>query len=394
MLPYFAIIIIVIACAFFYDLRGYQRNKNIWINIVLIMLIMLAGFRYHIGTDSIYYEYQFEKFPTIFTLSPKSFIQYDYAPLYVIFTALLRTITHEFVIVQLVTSLLINYSVITFVKRHLGTEFIFTFVLFYFLTFYYSVNCETLRESIAISIFLWSIDFYKEKNWKKYYIYVFIAFLFHYGALLLFVLPLISIIKINKNNRVFLVAFVVGLIILLPYFHVTEALRLLLVSIGMANEFMGYIVSDQSQYALSLSSIVNWLILPLFFLYYQTKSKNSSKWTPLSFLLVAYLITVWLTTLVLYIFYRYNVYFGVIYYSLYAATVVDIAKKYFRKSVIAFVILLVPFFYGAYNNWTKVYVYEAWSDLKRIDLIDPYTSVFDKENVYDREKLYKDIGKY
>jgi hypothetical protein len=111
-------------------------------------------------------------------------------------------------------------------------------------------------------------------------------------------------------------------------------------------------------------------------------------------MLVAYLITVWLTTLTLYIFYRYNVYFGVIYYTLYAATVVDITRKYFRKSVLAFVILLVPFSFGVYNNWTKSYVDETWSEAKRIDLIDPYTSVFDKENISEREKLYRDIGKY
>ena len=66
----------------------------------------------------------------------------------------------------------------------------------------------------------------------------------------------------------------------------------------------------------------------------------------------------------------------------------------FKKSVLLYIILLIPFSYTAYNNWTKTYVDETWSDLKRIDLINPYTNVFTKETYYEREKLYKDIGKY
>lgn len=394
MLPYYTILTIILVCAIVYDLRGKSRHKDIWINIVLILLILLAGLRYHIGTDSIYYEHQFSTFPTVFSLRVKDFSQLDFAPLYVIFNSLLRTITSEFVIVQLVVSIVINCSIVSFIKRHLGTEFIFTFLLFYFCTLYYSLNCETLRESIAISIFLRSIDYYKEKNWRKYYIYILAAFLFHYGAFLLFALPLINYVKINRKNVVTYFIVFVGLIILIPFLHIDKLLLSLLSIFGPISQYTSYIVIDQRVHFVTFSAILNRLILPVFFLYYQSKNENDNKWTSLSFMLMAYLITVWITTLTVDIFYRYNVYFGAIYYALYAATVVDFARKYFRKSIIAFAILLVPFFYGAYNNWTKVYVSETRSDLKRIDLIDPYTSVFSKENIYDREKLYRDIGKY
>lgn len=394
MIVYFIVIFIIVVCALVYDLNGAVKDREKWINIVLILLILLAGFRYHIGTDSIYYENQFGTYPTIFSLKLKDFAQLDFAPFYVIFNSLLRTITSDFIIVQLVVSILINWSVVSFVKKHLGTEFIFTFLLFYFCTLYYSLNCETLRESIAISIFLRSIDYYKEKNWRNYYICVIIAFLFHYGAFLLFVLPLINYVKINKKNVVSYFVVFVGLILLIPYLNVAEFLKSLLGLFDPISQYSSYIVNEQTGHLVTFSAILNRLILPVFFLYYQTRNKNSEKWSSLSFMLMAYMITVWITTLTIDIFYRYNVYFGVIYYSFYAATVVDIARKYFRKSVICFIILLVPFSYGAYNNWTQVYVNETWSDLKRIDLINPYTSVFNKENVYDREKLYRDIGKY
>ena len=394
MIPYIVVLIFILFLAVLFDLLGNKKNINKWINVTIVVLTLLAGFRYHIGTDSVYYEMIYSDWPTLFNLKLRHFTESDFAPLYVLFFSFLRTITKDFVLVQLVTSAIINISVIKFIQKHFGTGFIFTFILLYFCTFFYSVNCETLRESIAISVFLWSIKYLKEGRWPKYYFLSIFAFLFHYGAFLLFFLPLIRNWRFTKKSIIYIIPIIIIIPLVFLLIPLEDIVWWVISSGAVFSRFLAYMSESGMESGLSVSAIINQLVLPLFFIYYLTRKDDEEKWGNMSFMLVAYLITVWMATLIIGIFYRYNVYFGVFYYAMYAATIVDISKRYFKRIIILYILLLVPFSYTVYNNWNNVYVYELLSDMKRIDLINPYTNCFTEETIPERESLYSNLGKY
>ncbi len=389
MVLYIVVVIFLIFLGVYFDLLGNKKSINKWINVTIVVLTLLAGFRYHIGTDSVYYEMIYSDWPTLFNLKLRHFTESDFAPLYVFYFSFLRTISKDFVIVQLVTSAIINISVIKFIQKYFGTDFIFTFILLYFCTFFYSVNCETLRESLAISVFLWSIKYFKEGRWLKYYFLSLVAFLFHYGAFLLIFLPLIRNWRFTKKSIIFII-----IIPLVFWLIPLENIVWWVISSGAVfSRFLEYMSGSEMETGFSVSAIINQLVLPLFFIFYLTRKDDEEKWGNMSFMLVAYLITAWMATLIIGIFYRYNVYFGVFYYAMYAATIVDISKRYFKRIVFIFILLLMPFLYTVYNNWNNVYVYELFSDMKRIDLIKPYTNCFTKETIPERESLYNNLGK-
>ena len=63
-----------------------------------------------------------------------------------------------------------------------------------------------IRQSFAIVLFYMAFHFFEKEELKKYYILVGLAFLFHYSAAFLFLLPTISKIKPNVRNTLIAIA--------------------------------------------------------------------------------------------------------------------------------------------------------------------------------------------
>lgn len=391
---YFFTIVVMLGLAYHYDIMSNEKNKSIWINVIMVWLIVLAGFRYRIGTDSSFYEFEFATYPTLATLSMSDIVQSRYAPFYVLFTSIVRTFTDQFFVIQLIISAAINISIFNFVKKFFECQYIFTFSIFYFCSFYYNLNCETLRETLAIAIFLWSVSFYVEKKWIYYYLCVLCAMMFHYSAIFLILLPLLCKIKFNVKFAVILI----GLLLSYPL------LRLIQIDVIIENFFglLMYIPDISAEYfekgtneqGLSINVFVTQLFMPLFFVFFLRYKNKNQKWEKIEFVLIAYLISTWMAAIFQNMFSRYNNYFGIIYYFLYAATVVEITKRIGRKSIIIFLVALMPFSYTTYNYWVNSYIHERRTSSKRIELINPYTSVLTKEKDKNRERIYIELYKY
>lgn len=391
---YFFTIVVMLGLAYHYDVMSNEKNKSIWINFIMVWLIALAGFRYRIGTDSSFYEFEFATYPTLATLSMSDIVQSRYAPFYVLFTSIVRTFTDQFFVIQLIISAAINISIFNFIKKFFGGQYIFTFSIFYFCSFYYNLNCETLRETLAIAIFLGSVSFYVEKKWMNYYLCVLCAMMFHYSAIALILLPLLYKVKFNVKFAII----VTGLVLSYPL------LRLLQIDV-IIERFFGlimYIPNIAAEYfeeglknqELSINVFVTQLFMPLFFVFFLKYKNKDQKWEKIEFMIVAYLFTTWMAAIFQAMFSRYNNFFGVMYYCLYAATVVEITKRIGHKSIIIFLVVLMPFTYTTYNYWVNSYIHERLTSSKRIELINPYTNVLTKETDWNREKIYIELYKY
>lgn len=394
MLIYILIIIQILICAYFYDLRSYQKNKKFWVNYTMVVLILLAGLRYRIGTDSAFYELEFANFPKLWKLSPNFFSNSRYAPLYLVFTSLLRSITSQFWIEQLIISTFVNYSVFRIIKKYGKGNSIFIFVLFYFGTLYYSLNCEVLREAIAVAIFLYAIDCLIKREYIKYYALVVLAVGFHFGAIYMVVVPLFKLIRINKKFVVvsIIIFFIFPIIRSIPFF---ESFFALAANVGIfGNMAMEYYAEggDFTTGDISINQLVMQYILPVASCLYVRK--RTGEYEKVDFLLVAYLFTMWLSVLFIPILIRFNDYFGIFYYVFYAAAVVELAKQFGHRHFGAMLLCLSLFFYTNHNYWANSYINEKLSNAKRIELINPYTTVLMPHNIQERDRIYIELIKY
>lgn len=185
---YIAIVILLLVLSYIYDYRGGQKGRLFWWIFMMTVMICVAGLRYRMGTDSIRYEVHYQWQPPLSQLKSSDFHHTRFAPFFIILSSVCRTITSDFVIIQMIVAVVVNCTIFRFIWRM--TPHIFVAALFYFFFLYFMLNMEVLRESFAVCIFLWSWPFIEKRKWWKYYCMAILAFMFHVSAIVLFLLPL------------------------------------------------------------------------------------------------------------------------------------------------------------------------------------------------------------
>lgn len=203
---YLTIIIYLILSALIYDFIEIKNGKNINFYVIYILFICLSGFRYYVGGDTFNYIYQHNFIPTLSELPHTNIGVTKFSPLWLLLSSTAKSITDSFILVQFIHAIIVNSVIFKFIKDN--TRNIFTSILLYFIGYYFYFNFEILRESLAISMFILSLKYYNKNKWFYYYIYAFVAFLFHYSAIILFVIPLLKNVKIKY--RYILILFVAG----------------------------------------------------------------------------------------------------------------------------------------------------------------------------------------
>ena len=105
---YFVLFVFFIGLSYHYDYLGKRTNKFVFYSISLITLILLTGLRYRIGLDTIRYEGHHDEIPTLWGLTASKFQESDREPLYLILSAVAKTISSEFWALQMLQSILVN----------------------------------------------------------------------------------------------------------------------------------------------------------------------------------------------------------------------------------------------------------------------------------------------
>lgn len=80
-------------------------------------------------------------------------------------------------------------------------------VCIYISRFFVGRNLMQIRAGLAYAIILLGIRYVTERNWKMYFLIIFIAYLFHQSALIAIPLYFMGYIKIKKKHVVMLIAF-------------------------------------------------------------------------------------------------------------------------------------------------------------------------------------------
>lgn len=193
-MTYLIIFILLIWLTYRYDYRQEESNRQLWIGVIWLILILVAGLRYRIGTDSIRYETYFGMLPGLGDLSAHDFKDARYsrfAPGFILLNSIVKTFTDDFTVFQFVHATIVCSVIVIFFYKNVRNVF---FALTMFFVFQYlNLLTEVLRESLAVCVFLLAWPFFRDGKWIKWYMMSLLAMLFHVSAFLMIILPLICL---------------------------------------------------------------------------------------------------------------------------------------------------------------------------------------------------------
>ena len=208
--------------------RQRIRWRNFLAVIAILPMFLLFVLRYKtIGSDTIGYVRFFENGVRNYTLAELlniDLMRQEVA--YRIYVKLISLITTDYTVYFLINGIVIFGTLLHFAKKYTENPFVFFFLFMTLGTYQFM---ETgLRQSLAIVICLWSIDFLKDKKIIRFILLVILASLFHQSAwVFLLMLPLSWIRKTDwtvVSHVIIAAAFVTGFTV----FH------------ELFNEWLGY----------------------------------------------------------------------------------------------------------------------------------------------------------
>jgi len=379
---YFLLVVFLFFFVLQFDLAGKTKNKDFWYNVVLVVLIFLAGMRYRVGIDTTNEVYDFfHRTPTIDKLfDDLSLIKY---PLWKIINSIVYTLGGKFYMVQFIEAIFVNVLVFKYIKKH--SEYIFTCVFFYFLILYASYNFEEMKASFSAAICLYANDYVLEKKWAKGILLYIIGCLFHISTVVLIPFSLLLFIRLNKVGVAFLVfSYFLGVFV---EAKIEDYLYLFGDDDFLAGKIETYATSERwggREGSLNIIGITNkvlgyiYPIAGLLFMKWKDKSNSLLRLEPF-FVFCLFFMTL---TLSIPIFYRYSHFYDIYYILFVSYAFATLLKDERLSKAIVYLrgfALFIPFFVHVAIGYTS-----------RIDKFYPYSSVIDRTVYKSKEKRFNE----
>ena len=165
-----------------------------WYYFNLIVLILFAGLRYRVGSDTLMYMSMFYEWPKLDELKYFDFATATYNPFWYIFSALARSIYDDFTTLQIMHAIIVNCTFFWFFRKYCS-KYYFSAILLYYIGYFCYFNMEVMRESLCICVLLLSTSFLLEKRWLLYFPMCVIGVFIHYSAAIMLVLPFLLLFK-------------------------------------------------------------------------------------------------------------------------------------------------------------------------------------------------------
>lgn len=192
--------------------EGLQaRNKRYWLIAICIVLAFLAGIRDSSWSDTEVYIASFLDYtPTISELTQYS-QPFGYGEMgFYYIGVIVKTFTSNVTIYLLVVALLSFFFLYkAFDKYCLYPIF---GVCAYISRFYLARNFIQIRAGLSYAIILMAVQYITKRDWKRYFAWVFVAYLFHHSAIIAVPIYFLCMIDVKKIHIILglVVAFVVA----------------------------------------------------------------------------------------------------------------------------------------------------------------------------------------
>lgn len=384
--------------SYHYDYLDNKRGKFLLFGIYIIILICLAGFRYHLGIDSIRYEGKFSYQEPLNELTKDATDESRFGIGWLLLASFSKTISHEFFILQIIQSLYVNLIIGYFIKKNCKHPFLALFIYFIFL--YSDFMVEIMREACAVSTFLFAWKYFKKKKWINYYFCCLLAFCFHISAIVTFLVPLAQVYGIKKifkiNLKLALVlslVLVAGLYLSIKLFDFFATLSL----IESVQERATTYAELDNQSGVRGASILGFISLGLnkviypavaFIYYKKNQGPKKSNLQPLEIMIIFYMLFSVVSFSIL-IFQRFTNYFApfiIMLISNSTYTKMHLRKIKYKLSFNLWMVILFPFFFIQLYGYFKE---DGQSGVARYKRYEPYSSIIFKTQDKEREKLQR-----
>lgn len=386
---YLLVLIFLFFLSFRYDICGKEKGRDWCYLVVLLIFILIAGLRYRIGTDTTGYLSNFyHRYPS---LGDFSFEEYPVGrdPFYVLMNSLVISLGGRFYIVQLIHATFVNGLIFKYIRRH--SPFIFTCVLFYSIMQYFYFNTQIMRGSMSIVICLYANDYFLNRKWLKGYLLLVISLMFHAQTIVLFFMPLLFFLRLNRKGIIVLLAAVVigqvaGILL-------NDYAELLMTDDNtyIGDKALAYANSDEYSVEMSIKWIILdlgsrfiFILLILWYLKRYDSGNSLLRFEPL-FLLFCFFL---LINAGFRIAYRYVAYYSIYAAILYAYGFVTLARSVKLSPALSYARAFVLFFPLMWLVCRTI-ILNKENHVKYF----PYSSVIEKSTDRDRENLYRLLGR-
>ena len=376
---FFLIILILLWLSYNYDIKRKRKHYRQWCLFVLGYLILYAGLRWRLMWDTASYLNSFYNIYPL--LSDFSFKEYPIGrdPFYVLLNSTVKSLGGRFYVVQLIHAAFINILIFKYISKH--SQYVFTCLLFYVIISYLNLSMEIMRGSFGIVLSLYANDYFLNKKWLKGYLLLIIGLMFHVQTFLMFFIPLLFFLRLNRK----------GVVVLICAFIAARALQggygdyLVLLNLDgtVGTKLEGYAESDYfggqggNMNHIILHILPN-LIYAIFSLYYVKKHQTSEsllRFEPLMMIGILFMVM----QIHLEIVYRFVAFYSIYFALFFGETFVYLArnnklsnkKQLYANALIAF----FPFFL----LWGTTHYLSRWT-------FSPYSSVIERSIVKEREK--------
>lgn len=401
---YFIALILILFGVFKYDYVQANRGRLLYVILIYVLLVCIAGFRYRLGGDTAVYTNDFHDFPTLDRLRRLDFIKSRYNPGFIIFLSFCRTISDEFYVFQFIVSIIINTAVFLFFYKN--TKHFFFGILLYYCFLYIDLNMEVLRQAISISIFLFAWPFLRDGKWLLYYAMMVLAILFHPSALILCLIPLIFLPGIRYffqfGRRTIIIGIIIFIVGAFLSYRFADLIKFLAITQGITDMADFYKkTGDGGTKVLNITGVIVTLIrlvlYPFIAMYFinkrldfqLTQYPNLRKIESITVLSLYFAIAS--TTII--ILFRFNNYFLFFPFLIMSDWIFTPFKAKTRKKRLGFatwMVIFLPLFFlqiNAYYNFR----YNSSGTYVSYMKYYPYNNIFDNEKNPDREKIYRNI---
>jgi hypothetical protein len=184
----------------------YKSNKALYSFIFFIFLLFI-GFRGYIYSDWIAYYEIFEEAPRLFDLKTLTYIgdgKMEFG--FLLFTIFVKSIFSNYFFWVFIISL-INLIILNKLFKKYTKYYTLAFLTFFIMNGL-AIVFDLYRNSISLSLFLLSLNFLSQRNFKKYLLLNLIGSCFHYSALLF--IPLYFLLNKKIPKKIIWLLFIIA----------------------------------------------------------------------------------------------------------------------------------------------------------------------------------------
>lgn len=229
MITYF--IVGIIALFFSYLSKCYKNDIGLLVSFILIFFFL--AFRFNYGNDYSHYNHLFYDINANFVAYLKGDYRVEFG------WVILNKIFYPFGFFTMIFSLALFYCIVyyNFIKKFVKSEnYWFAIIIFYFNSNYLLVQLSAMRQTLAIILFIYSLNYIINKKYLKSILFIFLAFSFHNSAVIIYPIVLISLFL---NFKINIVKIVIIEIVFISFFVIGELLKSQLI------DFMSFIFENR-----------------------------------------------------------------------------------------------------------------------------------------------------